>query len=124
MLDTQDIPENLVTINKEMLDDSNAAKEQMENVKSRLQAILNPFEPLKLSEQYLPEYIKDPETFLQEIIDLLATLRSILKKNLENPVLTGHDKWCCNESSFLFWVCIFICLFFHRLIDLEIRTMI
>ena len=32
---------DLITISKEMLDDSNAAKEQMDSVKSRLQAILN-----------------------------------------------------------------------------------
>ncbi|TPX39866.1 hypothetical protein SeMB42_g06213 [Synchytrium endobioticum] len=40
-LDVASPHEDLITVSKEMLDDSNAAKEQMDNVKLRLQAILN-----------------------------------------------------------------------------------
>ncbi|KAI9347932.1 histidine phosphatase superfamily-domain-containing protein [Zopfochytrium polystomum] len=104
LLDTHDLPGSLITVNKEMLDDSNAAKEQMENVKSRLQAILNPNEPVKLPEHYLPEDIEDPESFLQEIIDLLAILRKILRQNIEEEedVARIQERWCCSESPILF----------------------
>ncbi|KAJ3101757.1 hypothetical protein HDU96_009868 [Phlyctochytrium bullatum] len=60
LLEIAQIPDNLGTVSKEMLDDSNAAKEQMEAVKTKLQAILNPNEPIKLPEYYLPEDIDDP----------------------------------------------------------------
>ncbi|KAJ1342603.1 hypothetical protein BSLG_002701 [Batrachochytrium salamandrivorans] len=42
-LDTMD--DDFIKIDKEMLDDSNAAKEQMDHVKARLQRILNPENP-------------------------------------------------------------------------------
>ncbi|KAJ3402557.1 hypothetical protein HDV05_008386, partial [Chytridiales sp. JEL 0842] len=103
LLNIANIPDGLITVNKEMLDDSNAAKEQMENVKSRLQAILNPNEPIKLPEHYVPEDIEDPESFLQDIIDLLRRLRGIMRKNLEDEEIIGvQERWCCSESPLLF----------------------
>ncbi|KAJ3103187.1 hypothetical protein HDU97_010320 [Phlyctochytrium planicorne] len=103
-LDIQEIPSSLVTVSKEMLDDSNAAKEQMETVKTKLQAILNPNEPIKLPEHYLPEDIDDPESFLQEIIDLLSKIRGVMQQNLEegDEILSVQERWCCAESPYLF----------------------
>ncbi|KAJ3332598.1 hypothetical protein HDU76_013702 [Blyttiomyces sp. JEL0837] len=104
LLDIKDIPEELITVNKEMLDDNNAAKEQMETVKSRLQAILNPNEPVKLPIHYLPEEIEDPELFLQDIIDLLSKLRTIMRANFDESDDLTHlqERWCCAESPYLF----------------------
>ncbi|KAJ3197002.1 hypothetical protein HK101_006661 [Irineochytrium annulatum] len=105
LLDSPDVPDSLLTISKEMLDDSNSAKEQMEVVKSKLQAMLNPNEPtIKLPEHYVPEDIDDPEVFLQEIIDLLSRIRDIMRTNMEEEqeIATLQDKWCCAESPYLF----------------------
>ncbi|KAI8849269.1 histidine phosphatase superfamily-domain-containing protein [Chytridium lagenaria] len=103
-LDIPQLPDGLITVSKEMLDDSNAAKEQMEAVKTKLQAILNPNEPIKLPEYYLPEDIDDPEAFLQEIIDLLSKIRGVMQSNLEegDEILSIQDRWCCAESPYLF----------------------
>ncbi|KAJ3211681.1 hypothetical protein HDU67_004360, partial [Dinochytrium kinnereticum] len=103
-LDIPQIPDTLMTVSKEMLDDSNAAKEQMEAVKTKLQAILNPNEPIKLPEYYIPEDIDDPEAFLQEIIDLLSKIRGVMQMNLEegDEIFSVQDRWCCAESPYLF----------------------
>jgi hypothetical protein len=103
-LDLPELPENLISINKEMLDDSNAAKEQMENAKSRLQAILNPNEPIKLPEHYLPVDIESPETFLQEIIDLLRVMRDVMRRNFleDEEISHAQERWCCQENPELF----------------------
>ncbi|KAJ3113631.1 hypothetical protein HDU96_003125 [Phlyctochytrium bullatum] len=99
-LDVAQIPDNLVTVSKEMLDDSNAAKEQMEAVKMKLQAILNPNEPIKLPEYYLPEDIDDPEAFLQDIINLLSKIRGVMQKNIEegDDIFAIQDR-CAFEPS-------------------------
>ncbi|RKO90183.1 histidine phosphatase superfamily-domain-containing protein [Blyttiomyces helicus] len=51
-LNVPELPDDFLTVRKEMLDDSNAAKEQMESVKTRLQHILNPKNPMQLPENY------------------------------------------------------------------------
>jgi len=99
-LDKKELPENLITISKEMLDDSNAAKEQMDQVKARLQAILNPEHP----EQCPPEFVmplgmSDLALPVQSLIDLLKKMRVCMKSNLAHP----YDiEWCTPETPFLF----------------------
>ncbi|KAJ3031864.1 UNVERIFIED_CONTAM: hypothetical protein HDU68_011623 [Siphonaria sp. JEL0065] len=105
LLDTEELPGDLIRVNKEMLDDSNAAKEQIETIKTRLQAILNPHHPTKLPESYiLPEAIEDPEVYLHEMIELMRTVRTVMRDNLAvgGDFLDRKDKWCCYESPFLF----------------------
>jgi inositol-hexakisphosphate/diphosphoinositol-pentakisphosphate 1-kinase len=105
LLDIQDIPESLVVVNKEMLDDSNLAKEQMDTVKSRLQAILNPHESIKIPDAYLPENIEDPEALVAELVELLAGLRKNLRFNFEALDIGAiQERWCCAESPLLFRV--------------------
>ncbi|KAJ3355953.1 hypothetical protein HDU83_002238 [Entophlyctis luteolus] len=104
LLETETLPENLIKVNKEMLDDSNAAKEQIETIKARLQQILNPHAPTKLPDRFLPAAIQDPEAYLYELIELLHKLRTVMTKNFS---MGGNfddmkDNWCCFESPFLF----------------------
>ncbi|KAI9340876.1 histidine phosphatase superfamily-domain-containing protein [Obelidium mucronatum] len=104
LLDTETLPSDLIRVNKEMLDDSNAAKEQIETIKSRLQAILNPHAPTKLPEHYVPEEIQDPEIYLHEMIELMRTVRMVMRSNLAagGDFENRKDKWCCFESPYLF----------------------
>jgi hypothetical protein len=60
ILDVNTLPPNLITISKEILDDrfykliiSNAAKVQMDIVKKRLQAILNPENPANCPPEFV-----------------------------------------------------------------------
>ncbi|KAI8911483.1 histidine phosphatase superfamily-domain-containing protein [Gorgonomyces haynaldii] len=99
-LDKQELPQNLINVSKEMLDDSNAAKEQMDQVKARLQRILNPEHP----EQCPPEFVMPPNTVdlavpVQTLIDILTRMRQRMKVNLEYPY---NVEWCTPETPFLF----------------------
>ncbi|KAJ3107695.1 hypothetical protein HK100_003533 [Physocladia obscura] len=104
LLDTDLLPDDLIKINKEMLDDSNAAKEQIEQIKNRLQEILNPHAPTKIPDHYLPENIKDPEAYLHELMELMKKVRTVMRASLKSggQFLELKDKWCCFESPLLF----------------------
>ncbi|KAJ3239711.1 hypothetical protein HDU78_002711 [Chytriomyces hyalinus] len=104
LLDQTTLPDDLIKINKEMLDDSNAAKEQIEGIKGRLQEILNPHHPTKLPDDYLPEAIEDPEVYLHETIEILTHARDVMRENLEKggAFEEWKGRWCCTESPFLF----------------------
>lgn len=104
-LHLSEVPENSIQVSKEMLDDSNAVKEQTENVKSRLQEILDPERegtlPLDIG---LPEPV-DPAVYVQDIIDILRILRVRMRENYENlDVESIQRRWCCSETPMLFKV--------------------
>ncbi|EGF81043.1 hypothetical protein BATDEDRAFT_35026 [Batrachochytrium dendrobatidis JAM81] len=118
-LEVDSIEDDFIKIDKEMLDDSNAAKEQMDKVKSRLQRILNPENP----EQVPPEFImplsgtNDMASLVHNIVELLAVMRETMHKNTTNGNMEKLQAvWCCTDSSFLFerWEKLF-----HDFIDVE-----
>ncbi|TPX35766.1 hypothetical protein SmJEL517_g02006 [Synchytrium microbalum] len=117
------IPADLITISKEMLDDSNAAKEQMDAVKLRLQAILNrqedytfaPSPALDSSRDTSagvnrnydffgpPRALGDPADLVDEVIELMGKLRVIMNDNYKEKDVAGiASKWCCFENPTLF----------------------
>ena len=104
-LNLDKIPSDLIVVTKEMLDDSNAAKEQMETVKSELQAILDPNLPSTAPPDLLPKEIGNPTVFIDELINLLRSLRIAMRNNFETmDVNQMQSRWCCSESPYLFKV--------------------
>ncbi|KAI9193097.1 histidine phosphatase superfamily-domain-containing protein [Polychytrium aggregatum] len=104
-LNLVNIPDDMIKVSKEMLDDSVAAKEQTEAVKVELQSIINPGKPDHQlpATLALPEGAEDPVILTQEVIDILSLLREILRTNFANhDVEKIQARWCCNESPFLF----------------------
>ena len=99
-LEVDQVPTELVTIRKDMLDDSFGTKELTDSVKGRLQGILN---GLKNQSYVFPKEIENPAQFAQEIIDLLRSRRNIMKRKFETLDLDQVQKsWCCSESPVLF----------------------
>ncbi|CAG8654120.1 17041_t:CDS:2 [Acaulospora morrowiae] len=101
-LDINDIPEEIIETRKEMLDDSNAAKEQMDIVKSHLYSIFEPGETSK-SDFMWPSDKPEPHIVIQEVIDIMKNLRQIMQANFETM---DHEtiqlRWCCSENPSLF----------------------
>ncbi|KAJ3034578.1 hypothetical protein HDV00_004941 [Rhizophlyctis rosea] len=104
-LGVDSLPENYAVVSKEMLDDSNAAKEPMENIKNRLQAIINPKSPAEVPEG-LRGSLKDgvePSECLRELIELMGTLREVMRDNFRGRDVEGlQNRWCCQETPGLF----------------------
>ncbi|KIJ70587.1 hypothetical protein HYDPIDRAFT_78804 [Hydnomerulius pinastri MD-312] len=99
--DSQGTPPALI-IRKDLLDDSNAAKDLMDDVKKRLKILLRPGEPEKRPELTWPKSLKK-EPVEVEVIELLSSFRAIMRKNFETmDVDKIQERWCCGDEPWLF----------------------
>ncbi|KAF8450696.1 histidine phosphatase superfamily-domain-containing protein [Boletus edulis BED1] len=91
-------------IRKDLLDDSNAAKDLMDDVKKRLKILLRPGEPEKRPELTWPKSMKkEPVEVVKEVIELLSSFRAIMRKNFETlDVDKIQERWCCGDEPWLF----------------------
>ncbi|KAL5527236.1 hypothetical protein ACEPAG_6027 [Sanghuangporus baumii] len=91
-------------VRKDLLDDSNAAKDLMDDVKKCLKILLRPGEPEKRPDLTWPKSMKkEPVEVVKEVIELLSSFRDIMKKNFETlNVDKIQDRWCCGDEPWLF----------------------
>ncbi|KIK99994.1 hypothetical protein PAXRUDRAFT_822090 [Paxillus rubicundulus Ve08.2h10] len=91
-------------IRKDLLDDSNAAKDLMDDVKKRLKILLRPGESEKRPELTWPKSMKkEPVEVVKEVIELLSSFRAIMRKNFETmDVDKIQERWCCGDEPWLF----------------------
>ncbi|KZT12584.1 uncharacterized protein LAESUDRAFT_733240 [Laetiporus sulphureus 93-53] len=91
-------------VRKDLLDDSNAAKDLMDDVKKRLKILLRPGEPEKRPELTWPKSMKkEPVEVVKEVIDLLRHFRDVMHRNWETlDVDKIQERWCCGDEPWLF----------------------
>ncbi|EMD40875.1 hypothetical protein CERSUDRAFT_80527 [Gelatoporia subvermispora B] len=91
-------------VRKDLLDDSNAAKDLMDDVKKRLKILLRPGEPEKRPELTWPKSMKkEPVEVVKEVIELLGMFRDIMRRNWEVlDVDKIQERWCCGDEPWLF----------------------
>ncbi|KAL7276659.1 inositol hexakisphosphate and diphosphoinositol-pentakisphosphate kinase [Rhizina undulata] len=126
-LDTK-VEEDFVVIRKDLLDDSNAAKDEMDKVKKKLKSLLR--EGSKAPHQFAwPRDMPEPFVVMQNIVSLMKFHRRVMHQNyarifgssassissLTNTNSTGggvlasaaaaaniQSRWCCGEDPELF----------------------
>ncbi|RDB22741.1 Inositol hexakisphosphate and diphosphoinositol-pentakisphosphate kinase [Hypsizygus marmoreus] len=100
---SQQPPQKLI-VRKDLLDDSNAAKDLMDDVKKRLKILLRPGEPEKRPELTWPKSMKkEPVEVVKEVIALLSSFRDTMRRNFETlDVDKIQDRWCCGDEPWLF----------------------
>lgn len=110
-------------VRKDLLDDSNAAKDLMDDVKKRLKILLRPGEPEKRPDLTWPKSLKkEPVEVVKEVIELLSSFREIMKTNFETVAVDRiQERWlvpctfslhpyslfthfgrCCGDEPWLF----------------------
>lgn len=98
--------EGIISESKYLLDDSNAAKEQMDNVKKQLKYLLYPgyeVSPVLLAQANWPTDYPQPYVVLQEISNTMTRLRNIMRLNWATKDIDQlQRRWCCFESPNLF----------------------
>ncbi|KAG9104895.1 hypothetical protein FRC06_006720 [Ceratobasidium sp. 370] len=98
------VPTYQLIIRKDLLDDSNAAKELMDDVKKRLKFLLRPGESERRPELTWPKGMKkEPVEVVREVIELLTRFREVMRKNFETmDVDKIQQRWCCGDEPWLF----------------------
>ncbi|KAF9188009.1 hypothetical protein BGZ50_001635 [Haplosporangium sp. Z 11] len=102
--DIREVPKDMLLIRKEMLDDSNAAKEKTDAVKKELSDLLQP--KSKVIDEYWPKNkgYSDPVGLVQDIIVAMRKLRETMRKNFKLLDIESIQRsWCCYESPSLFY---------------------
>ncbi|KAF7713552.1 Histidine phosphatase superfamily (branch 2) protein [Penicillium ucsense] len=122
-LDQKELPEDFIQVRKDLLDDSNAAKDVMDKVKKKLKLLLREgFAPSQFAwpkDSNIPE----PSVVLSTVVELMKYHRSVMRHNFErleasaarnddstmdledavNSELAGiQGRWCAGEDPRLF----------------------
>lgn len=124
-LDQKDLPEDFIQVRKDLLDDSNAAKDVMDKVKKKLKLLLR--EGSAPSQFTWPkENIPEPSVVLAKAVELMQFHRHIMRHNFkkldsfhasldasddlgeskgqpDNPAVPSvQGRWCAGEDPMLF----------------------
>lgn len=91
-------------IRKDLLDDSNAAKDLMDVVKKKLKVLLNPDGPeADVRPDDWPEDMPSPARLGRDIASLLSSLRDTMRENYRTlNVDRIQSRWCTHETPSLF----------------------
>ncbi|KAK7203839.1 histidine phosphatase superfamily-domain-containing protein [Myxozyma melibiosi] len=101
-LDKKDLDPSFLTIRKDLLDDSNAAKDLMDKVKKKIKPLLR--KGLKPPPQFTwPEKMPEPSVVIQAVVELMNFHRKVMEANFKfRDVNAFQSRWCCGEDPMLF----------------------
>lgn len=91
-----------ISVRKDLLDDSNAAKDLMDKVKKKLKPLLR--EGKEPPAQFAwPSKMPEPYYVIQRVVELMNYVQKIMLHNYETrDVEAMQAKWCCGEDPWLF----------------------
>lgn len=102
MLGQDDLPDDFLIIRKDLLDDSNAAKDLMDKVKKKLKPLLR--QGAEAPRQFTwPPRMPQPFEVIKRVCELMNYHREIMYHNFEkHDVSKFQETWCCGEDPYLF----------------------
>ncbi|QLG71626.1 hypothetical protein HG535_0B06720 [Zygotorulaspora mrakii] len=91
-----------ISVRKDLLDDSNAAKDLMDKVKKKLKPLLR--EGKEPPQQFAwPPKMPEPYYVIKRVVELMNYQQKIMHHNFETrDVNAMQPKWCCAEDASLF----------------------
>ncbi|CAK9441725.1 uncharacterized protein LODBEIA_P55930 [Lodderomyces beijingensis] len=101
-LTEEPLPEGFLIVRKDLLDDSNAAKDLMDKVKKKLKPLLR--QGAEAPPQFTwPPKMPQPFEVIKRVCELMNFHHQIMNYNFETKdVATFQENWCCGEDPFLF----------------------
>ncbi|KAG5440144.1 hypothetical protein PCANB_001713 [Pneumocystis canis] len=103
-LNKEELPSGFLEIRKDLLDDSNAAKDNMDRVKKKLKTLLRADSSM-LPQFAWPKDVPEPSEVMREVVELMKFHREVMRHNFLvffDKLDTFQTRWCCNENPFLF----------------------
>ncbi|CAR26575.1 ZYRO0B13002p [Zygosaccharomyces rouxii] len=91
-----------ISVRKDLLDDSNAAKDLMDEVKKKLKPLLR--QGKEPPQQFAwPPKMPQPYFVIKRVVELMNYHRKIMRHNYATKnVEEMQSRWCCNEDASLF----------------------
>lgn len=98
----ESLPDDFLIVRKDLLDDSNAAKDLMDKVKKKLKPLLR--QGAEAPPQFTwPPKMPQPFVVIKRVCELMNFHRQIMEYNFETKnVQEFQSNWCCGEDPFLF----------------------
>ncbi|OLL22596.1 Inositol hexakisphosphate and diphosphoinositol-pentakisphosphate kinase [Neolecta irregularis DAH-3] len=103
-LEKESLPEGILEIRKDLLDDSNAAKDMCDKVKKQLKSLLRAGAEVS-SEFTWPKDRPEPSVVMKEVVELMHFHRKVMHDNFEgfgDQIDLIQTRWCCSENPMLF----------------------
>ncbi|CDK24710.1 unnamed protein product [Kuraishia capsulata CBS 1993] len=101
-LQQDDLPENFLQIRKDLLDDSNAAKDLMDKVKKKLKPLLRQGKDAPPQFAWPPK-MPEPFVVIKRVVELMNYHHRIMERNFATKDVDNFQRrWCCGEDPFLF----------------------
>ncbi|KAM9912122.1 hypothetical protein OXX69_002854 [Metschnikowia pulcherrima] len=102
MLGLDSLPDDFLIIRKDLLDDSNAAKDLMDKVKKKLKPLLR--QGAEAPPQFTwPAKMPQPFEVIKRVCELMDFHKEIMAYNFEKyDVNEFQESWCCGEDPYLF----------------------
>ncbi|EER28284.1 cortical actin cytoskeleton protein VIP1, putative [Coccidioides posadasii C735 delta SOWgp] len=118
-LDVKELPDDFIQVRKDLLDDSNAAKDVMDKVKKKLKLLLREGNSAPPQFTWPKENFPEPSVVLSTVVELMKFHRSVMRHNFKRieqaqkasegdapsdslNVSDIQGRWCAGEDSQLF----------------------
>lgn len=97
-----ELPDDFLTIRKDLLDDSNAAKDLMDKVKKKLKPLIR--QGAEAPPQFTwPPKMPEPFIVVKRVCQLMNFHKRLMDYNFANKdIETIQETWCCGEDPLLF----------------------
>ncbi|VEU24399.1 DEKNAAC105561 [Brettanomyces naardenensis] len=101
-LSVDQLPEGFLQVRKDLLDDSNAAKDLMDKVKKKLKPLLRQGKDAPPQFAWPPK-MPEPFVVIKRVVELMNYHHQIMEKNFETKDVNSFQTyWCCGEDPYLF----------------------
>ncbi|QPG76113.1 inositol hexakisphosphate and diphosphoinositol-pentakisphosphate kinase [Brettanomyces nanus] len=96
------LPDAFLQVRKDLLDDSNAAKDLMDKVKKKLKPLLR--QGKEAPPQFAwPPKMPEPFVVIKRVVELMNYHHQIMEKNFATKDINNFQTyWCCGEDPYLF----------------------
>lgn len=100
--ENDELPDDFLTIRKDLLDDSNAAKDLMDKVKKKLKPLLR--QGAEAPKQFTwPPKMPQPFVVIKRVCQLMNFHKQLMAYNFSNHNVDEFQRnWCCGEDPMLF----------------------
>lgn len=101
-LDKEELPPDFIQVRKDLLDDSNAAKDLMDKVKKKLKPLLRQGKEAP-SQFAWPAKMPEPYLVIKRVVELMNYHHKIMEYNFAHKdVDSFQERWCCGDTPMLF----------------------